>query len=1148
MRNLLAAVVFVLLVAAVGSAQTFRGAINGTVTDPSGAVVAGAQVKATNTATGVALSSTTTSDGQFAFQDLPLGTYKIEVAAAGFRPSLVDNVSVTAGGAYTLTVKMTAGAAGTTVVEVSAAALALDTTTAAQDNILPTETVQDVPMNGRDFTQFAAVQPGYAGYSVGGFGSLNGTRANQMNWQIDGVDNNDFWHNIPAVNQGGVSGIAGVVMPLDAIDEFAAQTNSNAEGGRNAGGIVNVVLKSGTNQIHGSAYYFNRNTVFGAASPFFDSASLKAQGLPSSKPPLRNENYGISLGGPIWKDRTFWFITYERQKYTIGLSGLNTEPSTAYQTDAQNLIAGAGLSSQLSPISANLIANIWPSAINPLAANPGNFFATNPSTGYSYNGVIKLDHNFNEKHHLSARWFGGQGSQTAPLGGSAALATASSNNPYYFEKAPIHVYNYALTLNSALKSNLTNQVLFGVNYFNQTFNDANRSFVTSSYGLDLSPDATINGKPIPGAPNIQLTPTKALQTLYQASGASGYEQVGITPPEGRNDITGMLTDIVSYNVGKHQFRFGGEFRQGHVDEFYFRHSLGSFIFDGSQGLASTGGWTAYCTQTPTPSGCTNAQGNIDPNIFALADFLLGDVSSSSIAVGNAERKVVVNGVDFFAQDTWQVTHRFNLNWGLRWDYYGPLHNGSKDIAVFVPGRAEVVQGNGISNVFQQDRNNFAPRIGFSYQPTRREDLVVRGGIGVFYDQINMNPFLDFRPPNGGADGLEDNPAGPKPVSVYSASAYTWQPNVPIFPGVTTCVTGNSIVNPTDCQSQGGSSVFNVFSVNQNFRTPYFYNYNLNIQKSFGNGLAVWQVGYVGSEGRKLSVLLDINQLPGGAMVTNPISGMPTADGRYIGTAPNYLYPNYGSINQLNSIGTSNYNALQSTLRIRSWHGLTTQIAYTWAHALDEITAYRGAIPYDSNNLKAEYGNGDFDTRQNFSATLTWAIPGSSHGPRWLTHEWSVNSLMTFHGGQPLDEYRTGYDIIGNPFSGVSHSFSKSGVTWINPNAFCINDATAGPGNGTCPGGGSGVFGGDLRRNQIYGPGFQDLDLSVLKGIPITERVKAQFRVELFNVFNHTNLASGVGATSPGSGIISDTIGDFNGAPGIGPGEAFNMQLGLKILF
>jgi hypothetical protein len=1121
MRRISATVVVVLCFTFMGFCQTFRGAINGSVTDPSGAVVAGASVKATNMATDVAIDATTTSDGQFAFQDLPLGTYKITVTAAGFHTITIDKVEVTAGVPYTLPVKLTVGGTGTTAIEVSAAALTLDTTTAAQDNILPNEAVENVPMNGRDFTQFAAVQPGYGGYSVGGFGSLNGTRANQMNWQIDGVDNNDFWHNIPAVNQGGVSGIAGVIMPLDAIDEFAAQTNSNAEGGRNAGGIVNVVLKSGTNDIHGSAYYFNRNEAYGAASPFFNASLLSSEGLPDKKPPLRNQNYGFSLGGPIIKDKAFWFLSFEKQRYTIGLSGLNTEPSVAYQNAALELLSANGYTE--SSISANLMANLWPSLINNLPAHAGNYFATNPSTGYSYNGVAKVDYSFNEKNHFSIRWFGGQGSQTAPLGGSAALATASSNDPYYFEKAPIHVYNYAATLNTVISAKMTNQVLFGVNYFNQVFNDANHSFNTPSYGLDLSPDALINGKPILGAPNIQI---------------SGFEQVGITPPEGRNDITGMLTDIVSYNVGRHQFRFGGEFRQGHVDEFYYRHSLGSFVFDGTQG-------------TYASCGTLSATLCADPNVASLADFLGGFVSSSSIAVGTAERKVIANGIDFFGQDSWQVTPRLNINWGLRWDYFGPLHDGSKDLAVFIPGQALQIQGAGISNVFPQDKNNISPRLGFAYKPTSHDDIVVRGGFGVFYDQINMNPFLDFRPPNGGADGLEDNPAGPSPVSVYSANtlgqtSYTWQPNVAIFPGVSTCATGNSITNPGDCTVNVGGvatpSVFNVFGVNQNFRTAYFYNYNFNVEKSFGNGVGVVQLGYVGSEGRKLSIMLDINQLPNGATVTNPISGASTIDGNYINQ-----YPNYGSINQLNSIGTSNYNALQATLRLRAWHGLTTQVAYTWAHELDEISEYRGAIPLDSTDLKAEYGNGDFDTRQNLSATLTWAVPGSSHGPQWLTHGWQVNSLMTFHGGQPTDETRLGLDLIGNPFAGTDHTFSKSGIQWVNPAAFA--EPTTSPY-------------GDLRRNQIYGPGFSDVDLSVFKNIPITERVKAQFRVELFNLFNRINLASGVtslGTTcapnasgvctsASGFGVVADTIGDFNGAPGIGPGEAFNMQLGLKILF
>jgi Carboxypeptidase regulatory-like domain/TonB dependent receptor len=1091
--------------------QTFRGAINGTVTDPSGAVVAGATVKATNIATGVSLDTTTTSDGQFSFQDLPLGSYKISVSATGFTPSAIDHVPVTAGSVYTLPVKMNVGSS-TTTVEVSAEALALDTTTVQQNNIIPTEQVQNVPMNGRDFTQFTATAPGYAGYSgAQAFGSLNGTRANQMNWQIDGVDNNDFWHNLAAVNQGGVSGIAGTLMPLDAIDEFAAQTQSNAEAGRNAGGVINVVLKSGSNQIHGSVYYFNRNTSLGAATPFFNPSALPA-GVSHKKPPLRNENYGFSLGGPIVKDKAFWFVGFEKQKYTIALSGLNTEPSLAYQTDALALLSATG--TPVSTISKNLMANLWPTLINNLPAQPSNYFATNPSTGYSYNGVIKVDYNFNDKHHLSARWFGGQGSQTAPLGASAALATASSNLPYYFEKAPIHVFNYAVTLNSVFTPRMTNQLLIGVNYFNQVFRDAVASYDTHDNAqLFLSPDTPTTPKFF-GAPNLNI---------------AGFEQVGITPPEGRNDITGMIADVVSYNWGKHQFRFGGEYRQAHLNEFYFFHSLGKFNFDGTQGP-----WAGYCTANAAATGCTNALGQPDPKIFALADFLAGNVASSSINAGNAERKIVVNALDFYGSDSWQVTRRLNLNLGLRWDYFGPLHNGSKDIAIFVPGRGIQIQGAGLDGIFHKNLKNFSPRVGFAYQPTSREDLVVRGGFGIYYDQVNVNPFMDVRPPNN-ADGVQDNPAGPSPVSIYTQNtlgqtSYTWQPSQYIFSPVQLCPSGNVATDPS-C----GSSVFDVYSVNQNFHTAYFYNYNLNVQKSFGNGEAVWQIGYVGSEGRRLTVLRDINQ-----KIPNPaVPG--TFMYPFLGQ-----YPNFGAINQLNSIGTSNYNALQTTLRLRAWHGLSSQFGYTWAHNLDEITAYRGVIPFDSYNLKADYGNSDFDQRHTFTGTLSWDLPGSAHGPKALTHGWNVSSSLAFHGGQPNDQVRQGLNLVGDPFGGVSHSFVKTaaftGVQWVNPNAFATPPANCAPitSDGRCYG--------TLRRNQIHGPGFSDVDLGVSKSFVITERFKAQLKAEMFNLFNRINLASGPGAFGYGSGQITDTIGDFNGAPGIGPGEAFDAVLSLKLTF
>jgi len=1111
MRRSWLTILLVVLFGVAAQAQTFRGAINGTVTDPSGAVLAGATVKATNNGTGVALSTTTTSDGAFAFQDLPLGSYTIAVTASGFQQTTVANVTVTAGQVYTLPVKMSMGQQSTTV-EVSAAAIALDPTTATQTMTISPTLVQDVPLNGRDFTQLISVSPGYAGYSAGGYGSLNGTRPNQMNWQIDGVDNNDFWHNIPAVNQGGVSDIAGIIMPIDATDEFSAQTQSGAEAGRNAGGTVNLVLKSGTNGFHGSAYYFNRNEFYSAASPFKP---------PDQKTPeLRNQNYGFSFGGPFIKDKFFFFTSFEKQQYIIGLSGLATEPSALWVQQAGNLLAGASV--PVSQTSCNLLgpgltnllpagatctptttAGLWPTSgagsIAGLPAKVSNFFSPVASTGYSYNGVAKVDYNFTENHHLSVRWFGGQGSQTAPLGGSPALGTASSDLQYYFEVAPIHVYNYAVVLNSAFSPRLTNQVLFGINYFNQVFHDFNNSFDTKAMGLYLSPDATIHGQPIFGAPNLDI---------------SGFEETGLTPPEGRNDVTGMLGDIISYTTGKHQIRFGGEVRQGRVNEFYHRRGTGEFSFDGSEG----------------PNGNGTVPWNTsDPNAAALADFLAGNVLTSTIAVGDPERFVRVNAFSLFGQDAIQVTRKLNLNFGLRYEYFGPLYSPNKDLAVFIPGQGMLIQGAGIDSVFPPDRNNLAPRFGFAYQPREGGDLVLRGGIGVFYDQINMNPFLDFRPPISAADGLQDNPIGPAAVSNYNLNGYNWDAvqtgGASIFPGVTLCPTlnfnttpGCGVPNPAT-----GANTYNVYSVNQNFRTPYFYNYNLQLEKSLSNS-AVMQIGYVGSEGRKLSTILNINQ------AVPPASVGPWTS----------LYPNVGSILQMNSIGTSNYNSLQTTLRVRSWHGLTSQFAYTWAHALDNGSEYRAVVPLDSFDLNAEYGNSDYDTRHNFTAAFTYNIPNASWGPKLLTNGWQVSSLWSFHTGEPFNitggYSRPGCDLNFDPFAGVSHSFSQAagGVEWVNPAAFnCSNPTT---------------FLGNLARNRFYAPGYGDVDLSVFKNIPVTERFKIQLRAEMFNIFNHINLASGGGSVSQTTGFVSDTIGDFNGAPGIGPGEAFNMQLAAKIIF
>ncbi len=1048
--------------------QTFRGGINGVVTDSSGAVVAGATVEATNTATAVVSKMLSSSGGEFVFQDIPLGNYTVTVTSTGFKTEKVDAIPVSAGKIYSLPVKLSPASAGETV-EVAANALVLDTTSTTQTTVVGGKPLQDTPLNGRDFTQLIILSPGFANSGAGGYGSLNGTRANQINWQIDGIDNNDLWHNIPAVNQGGVSGIAGVVLPIDAVEQFSAQTQAAPESGRNPGGSVNLSLKSGGNTLHGSAYYYNRNEFFGATSPF--TAPVKQE--------VRNYNYGFSAGGPIVRDKFFWFVTFEHQRFIIGVPAQSTQPSAAWQSAAKATLARFGV--PVNPVSAKLLATLWPAAVTgPLAGDVGgvptqkDYVSTDPEYGYSYNGLAKIDYNINEKNSLSAHWFVGQGNQVAPVG---------SHLKYYYEVAPIHVQNYAIVFNHVFSNSITNQVLTGVNYFNQVFNDFNNGFDAASLGL-------VTGSTLPGSPNISIT---------------GFDPIGETPPEGRNDITGHLTDDLSWTVGRHEFRLGGEFRKAQLDEFYHRHALGSFTFDGSQG--------------PVP-GSKVAWNSGNSLVDALSDFLAGNVETSSIALGVPSRQVFVNTYDFFGQDAWQLSPKLSVNYGLRWDYEGPLHNSYKNLSVFRPnlgGTGIAFQGAQISNLYDPVYNNFSPRVGFSYQAS--PTTVLRAGAGLYYDTPNLNPFLDNRPGNGAPNGVEGNPGGPNSVTTATNGAYTIHDGVNVFPS-----------------SLGSDSIF---SIAKNFVPSHNMNYNFQMEQSLSNKI-VAQLGYVGSQGRHLLAIRDINQAQPGIYAT---AAAQNATRPYFSSFPTYTF-----INEIQSIGTSNYNSLQATMRVSNLHGFTAQGAYTWSHNLDEVTAYRGALPQNSMNFKGDYGPSDLDIRNIFVGLVSYEVPGTQK-LRVLSKGWELNSLLTFHGGLPFSVFSSS-DTSGtseqvqraniipgvNPYAGARQE--KVGGQWLNAAAF----VDAAPG----------TFG-TASRNAFVAPGYGDVDFSIFKNTPLTERVSTQFRVEMFNLFNRTNFAPPVGNFNPSfttdtSLTLFDTIGDFNGAPGIGAGEPFNTQLALKIIF
>jgi hypothetical protein len=292
---------------------------------------------------------------------------------------------------------------------------------------------------------------------------------------------------------------------------------------------------------------------------------------------------------------------------------------------------------------------------------------------------------------------------------------------------------------------------------------------------------------------------------------------------------------------------------------------------------------------------------------------------------------------------------------------------------------------------------------------------------------------------------------------------------------------------------------------------------------------------VGSAAHRLLTTADINQ---------PTPGIYATDAEQQAARPYFAqFPDFGVINQIQTNGNSNYNSLQTVLKVREWHRFTSQFAYTWAHGLDDMTQYRGTLPQDSLNLKSDYASMDYDTRHNFTAQLNYDLPNAGR-LKPLLSGWTLSSLLSFHTGQPFtvfssnDTSGTGEgeqraDLIGDPYAGVSHAFNKGGVTWLNQSAF------ADPAPGTF---------GNSGRNAFYGPGYGSVDFSVVKNTKITERIATQFRIEMFNLFNRVNLAPPSGTNGSGLGIAADTIGDYNGAPGLGPGEAFNMQLALKIIF
>ncbi len=1083
--RLVIVLIALLLVPCAVFGQSYRGSIRGHVVDPSGSVMAGAKVTAKNSATGVVREILTGADGGYVMAELPAGRYVVLAQAANLNP-VAQNVVVNVGLDTTADFDLTQVERRQEQVTVTEESPLIDSTRDVLGEVVNQQLVGDLPLNGRDFGKLVALVPGATVEPSGvaaiqsGFGqfSINGSRDRSNNYALDGTDNNDPFFNNSAFNQAGIGGAPASILPIDAIQEFNLQSQFGAEYGRNSGSVVNIITRSGTNHLHGSAFEFLRNDAMDARN-FFNRE-------PDPKSAFRNNQFGASLGGPIIEDKTFFFGAYEGQRERVTSDFSLLVPTAAQITQAQQLVTGNGL------VPSQALTNM-------LALFPGSATDTVAGSVEDKNDVdsfiAKIDHQISSNESLTGRYAFARSQQIFPLGGLGF--GAGSRLPQFAQTSPTRVQLVSASLLSTLGYGKVNEVRFGYSRYRTSFNSLDSGFDPASLGTAGSTFELGTGKL--GLPEIDFG------GVFENLGASAF-----SIPRGRTSQSFQILDNFTWNKGRHTIKFGGEYRRAVIDSFNDNLERGLFSF----GTADPGG-LALCPAAP---GCA------DPGVLTLVSFYQGDTFPSANA-GNTRRNTFNNGISFFGQDDFRIRPKFTVNFGLRWEYFGPLGESNNLLSnLGSDGNLALVGTDGVDGAYKRDLNNFGPRIGFAWSALPK--TVVRGGYGVYYDYVPQDLLIaNFT----NSAGLATNPIGAQAVvslaNNYDPTAFNGSsPGTPIF---------NAPAPPFP--SPGAD----IFFTPRNLVTPYVQNWNLNIQQDLSEGIA-FQLGYVGSKGTKLVRLRDANQ--------------PDVNG----DRPN---PNYGFMDEFATISASTYHALQATLRTRDWHGLSGFTGYTWSKSLDDASDgidfnfATVALPQDSNNLRAEHGPSNFDTRSRFTAAFSYSLP-NFHGPRRLTQGWQLNTIITAQSGRPVpivnsdDTSGANSDVFPTPSNFHQRPNVVPGVNPINSNwesgpdtiGYLNANAFADPPFGTF---------GNLGRNEIYGPKFWNVDFAISKDTQIFERVNLQLRAELFNIFNHPNFALPNFFVVPGfgpAGQITQTPDQAQTNPGLGGGGPRVVQLAAKFSF
>ena len=1084
--------------------QGNAGRILGSITDQSGGALAGAAITVTDVQRGVARSLITDSAGEYNAPNLTPGGYTIRAEFRGFRTVERQNIVLEVGQDIRVDLQLQPGEMNQTIT-VSEALPLVETTNAELGGTIQSQIIENLPMNGRNFENLLSLRPGVTIYPGGGLWSqsTNGMRPHDNVYLVNGVNSNDPWMGQSVMNGGASQGDSGTMLPVDAIDEFKTEENPRAEFGWKPGAVINVGIKSGTNSYHGTAYAYGRNRSWDARNYFFSTAPA------DQIPPLGLEQFGATFGGPIKKNKLFYFLNFEDQRYTVGTGRIIEAPvtsgpnATVYQATGIVGLIGAcnaaltsggltALSAQMAglgftPDPGKVTATSSAGNCQPLSNYPG-LFPLNDGTnsqgpnwftpGFSDHnqidaGLVKIDYHINDHHAVSGSYFISPGN-----GIFHGANPVSQLGLLQYARSQDFAANWTWTPNSTW----VNEVRIGYAHYYQTFvspdhtdDPANYSYNGATYHIYTGQTDSINF----GFPGLSFNNQT---NLAQFNMSGGF--VKFVGPDGQLTVL----DHISLLRGKHAFKFGGDVVENRSHTFVTANTKGPVRFDN------------------------------------LQTFFTGVPNLAQILVGKFARDLSTNWYAVFLQDDWHIKPRLILNLGLRYELGTVQKERNNLLGNFDPttptGLVQV--GSQVPSAYKGDHNNFSPRLGLAWDIFGDGKTVLRAGASILYEQLTYDVFQGI----GNTLGMRTVPTG---VNLYDAAgnkltspgtivvqnttfsgaaltanspgaiSYQWAnngPNTPLYSAaLPACGTGAAVAGlvftPQPC---------NVLGVDPNVRTPYVSSWNIDIQRAITRNLSL-SMAYVANHGTKLIGIIDRNQ-QGQVTYQNVANGVgtvtvgpgytaailascaltptknncrPNANLEQAARPYNSQYPYLSYVDWMSNNDISNYDALQAVLTERTSHGLSFTAGYTYSHALANASDSFGTglkVPIDSANNRQLYSSTDFDIRQRFTFSGNYAVPGKK-SPLQMLEGWAINYVATIQTGTPWGVIDATTDFSGT--GEINNPATSMGEQWDffgNPSDFLsVHGLTPGPSN---PVGGIPYFAGTsnaacLAKSTAMGP-------------------------------------------------------------------------------